>query len=46
MSELPEPLRTVVLMRDLQGMSHEDIGRALGLPTVTVKSRIIGDGAN
>jgi len=40
LSALPEPLRTAILMRDIQEMSYQDIADQLHLPEGTVKSRI------
>jgi RNA polymerase sigma-70 factor (ECF subfamily) len=40
LGELPEALRTAVLMRDIQEMSYQEIADTLRLPEGTVKSRI------
>jgi len=40
MAELPDTLRTAVLMRDIQELSYQEIATALRLPEGTVKSRI------
>ena len=40
LAQLPETLRTAVLLRDIQEQSYRDIARQLGLPEGTVKSRI------
>jgi RNA polymerase sigma-70 factor (ECF subfamily) len=40
MSELPDALRTAVLMRDIQELSYQEIADKLRLPEGTVKSRI------
>ena len=40
LAELPETLRTAVLMRDIQEMSYQEIADRLRLPEGTVKSRI------
>jgi len=40
LSELPETLRTAVLMRDIQELSYQEIADRLRLPEGTVKSRI------
>ncbi len=39
-SELPETLRTAVVMRDIQELSYQEIADRLQLPEGTVKSRI------
>ena len=38
--ELPEDLRTAIALREIEGMSYEDIARAMGCPVGTVRSRI------
>jgi RNA polymerase sigma-70 factor (ECF subfamily) len=40
LAELPETLRSAVVMRDLQELSYHEIAEQLGLPEGTVKSRI------
>ena len=40
LAELPDTLRTAVLMRDIREMSYQEIADALRLPEGTVKSRI------
>jgi RNA polymerase sigma-70 factor (ECF subfamily) len=40
MAELPESLRTAVMMRDIQDLSYQEIAARLELPEGTVKSRI------
>ena len=40
LAELPETLRTAVVMRDLQELSYHEIAEKLQLPEGTVKSRI------
>ena len=40
LAELPETLKTAVLMRDIQEMSYQEIADKLHLPEGTVKSRI------
>jgi RNA polymerase sigma-70 factor (ECF subfamily) len=40
LSELPDDLRTVLVLRDLKGMSYKEIADQLGLVEGTVKSRI------
>jgi RNA polymerase sigma-70 factor (ECF subfamily) len=37
---LPEELRTAIQMRELEGMSYEDIAKAMDCPIGTVRSRI------
>jgi RNA polymerase sigma-70 factor (ECF subfamily) len=37
---LPESQRTALVLRDVEGLSYEEIGRILGLSLGTVKSRI------
>lgn len=39
-SDLPEEFRHAVLLRDMQGLSYEEIGEVLGVPPGTVRSRI------
>ena len=38
--ELPEDRRIVVTLRDLEGLSYEEIAAALGLELGTVRSRL------
>ena len=38
--ELPEELRTAIQMREIEGMSYEDIAQAMDCPIGTVRSRI------
>ena len=38
--ELPLHLRTVIILRDMQGISYEEISKIVGVPLGTVKSRI------
>jgi len=40
LSEIPEDLAEILVLRDLDGMAYEEIGRALDLPDGTVKSRL------
>lgn len=37
---LPETYRMVIILRDMQGLSYEEVARALGLNLGTVKSRL------
>jgi RNA polymerase sigma-70 factor (ECF subfamily) len=39
-AELPERFRSPLVLRDIQGLSYEEIGGILDLPAGTVKSRI------
>lgn len=39
-AELPDERRIVVVLRDLEGLSYEEIADALDLPTGTVRSRL------
>jgi RNA polymerase sigma-70 factor (ECF subfamily) len=39
-AELPDDRRIVVVLRDLEGLSYEEIAEALDLPTGTVRSRL------
>jgi RNA polymerase sigma-70 factor (ECF subfamily) len=39
-SELPEDLRTAIVLRELEGMSYEEIASAMDCPVGTVRSRI------
>lgn len=38
--ELPADYRAVVALRDVEGLSHQDIAESLGLAVVTVKMRV------
>jgi RNA polymerase sigma-70 factor (ECF subfamily) len=38
--ELPIPLRQVIVFRHIAGLSYQDIGDVLAIPTRTVKSRL------
>lgn len=40
MSQIPEELSTLILMRDFTGMSYQEISDCLELPIGTVKSRL------
>ena len=37
---MPEKLRAVLIMCDIQGMAYEDIAKVLDCPIGTVKSRL------
>jgi RNA polymerase sigma-70 factor (ECF subfamily) len=37
---LPEDLRTAIILREVEGMSYEEIARAMECPVGTVRSRI------
>ena len=37
---LPEDMRAAIVLRDIQGMSYDDIAAALGVNVGTIKSRI------
>jgi RNA polymerase sigma-70 factor (ECF subfamily) len=38
--QLPEELRTAIQLREIEGMSYEDIARVMDCPIGTVRSRI------
>ena len=38
--ELPDDLRTAITLRELEGMSYEEIAQAMDCPIGTVRSRI------
>lgn len=40
MNALPEDLRTAIVLREIEGMSYEDIAQSMGCPVGTVRSRI------
>ena len=40
MEDLPDDLRTAITLRELEGMSYEEIAEAMGCPVGTVRSRI------
>jgi len=39
-TDLPEELRTAILLREIEGMSYEEIAEAMDCPVGTVRSRI------
>ena len=38
--QLPEDLRTAIVLRELDGMSYEEIAQTMDCPVGTVRSRI------
>jgi RNA polymerase sigma-70 factor (ECF subfamily) len=40
MEDLPQDLRTAITLRELEGMSYEEIAQTMGCPVGTVRSRI------
>ncbi|MBI3947832.1 MAG: sigma-70 family RNA polymerase sigma factor [Armatimonadetes bacterium] len=40
LDRLPEPLREVVILRDAEGMSYEEMAQVVGCPLGTIKSRL------
>ncbi len=40
MTDLPEDLRTAILLREIEGMSYEEIAQTMECPVGTVRSRI------
>lgn len=40
MANLPEEFRAAVILRDLEGLSYEDVAAVLGVPVGTVRSRL------
>jgi RNA polymerase sigma-70 factor, ECF subfamily len=44
--EVPEPFRTVVVLRDIEGLAYEEIAEILSINLGTVKSRLMRGRAN
>ncbi|MGL4462956.1 MAG: sigma-70 family RNA polymerase sigma factor [Planctomycetia bacterium] len=40
LAEVPEPFRTVLVLKDVEGMKYEDIAEVLDVPIGTVRSRL------
>ena len=40
LAEVPEKHRAIILLREIEGMSYEDLSRTLGIPKGTVMSRL------
>ena len=40
LDSLPEELRTAIILREIEGLSYEDIASMMGCPIGTVRSRI------
>jgi RNA polymerase sigma-70 factor (ECF subfamily) len=40
LEELPEELRTAITLREIEGLSYEDIANIMNCPIGTVRSRI------
>ena len=40
LNELPSDFKTVIILRDIQELSYEDISRIISVPLGTIKSRI------
>ena len=41
LASLAQPYRTVVVLREIEGLSYEEIARVLGVAEGTVKSRLM-----
>src|SRR5246127_3777808 len=44
--QVPDPFRTVVILRDIEGLAYEEISEILGVNMGTVKSRLMRGRAN
>lgn len=44
--QVPDPFRTVVILRDIEGLAYEEIAEILGVNLGTVKSRLMRGRAN
>lgn len=40
LTQLPEDMRQIIVLRDMQGMNYEEISQTLDIPLGTVKSRV------
>ena len=40
MESLPDELRTAIMLREIEGLSYEEIAQAMDCPVGTVRSRI------
>lgn len=40
MDDLPDELRTAIVLREIEGLSYEEIAQAMDCPVGTVRSRI------
>ena len=40
MDALPEELRTAIMLRELEGLSYEEIAKIMNCPIGTIRSRI------
>ena len=40
LAQLPEDMRQIIVLRDMRGMSYDEIAEGLSLPLGTVKSRV------
>ena len=40
MADLPDELRTAIVMREIEGLSYDEIAQAMNCPIGTVRSRI------